>query len=66
MFDNVASRKLWTSSNLPILSLAFSDLLTGLAFVYPTSWGFIILVTGYDFHNPIIAATILCVVIQNG
>ena len=45
----MTSRKLWTSSNLPILSLAFSDLLTGLAFVYPTSWGFIILVTGYDF-----------------
>lgn len=45
----MSSRKLWTSSNLPILSLAFSDLLTGLAFVYPTSWGFIILVTGYDF-----------------
>lgn len=45
----MTSRKLWMSSNLPILSLAFSDLLTGLAFVYPTSWGFIILVTGYDF-----------------
>lgn len=46
----VTSRgKLLNSSNLPILSLAFSDLLTGIAFVYPTSWGFTILVAGYDF-----------------
>ncbi|XP_063414178.1 lysophosphatidic acid receptor 1-A-like [Mytilus trossulus] len=45
----ITSRKLLTSSNLPILSLACSDLLTGLAFIYPTSWGLIILVTGYDF-----------------
>ena len=41
--------KLLRSSNLPIISLAMSDLLTGITFLYSSTWNLVILTAGYEF-----------------
>ncbi|XP_048777962.1 octopamine receptor-like [Ostrea edulis] len=41
--------RLLKSSNIPIISLALSDLLTGITFLYSSTWNLIILDAGYDF-----------------
>ncbi|XP_061164417.1 sphingosine 1-phosphate receptor 2-like [Saccostrea echinata] len=41
--------RLLKSSNIPIISLALSDLLTGITFLYTSTWNLIILDAGYDF-----------------
>ena len=41
--------KLLRSSNLPIISLALSDLLTGITFLYSSTWNLVILTAGYEF-----------------
>lgn len=41
--------RLLKSSNIPVISLALSDLLTGITFLYSATWNLIILDAGYDF-----------------
>jgi len=45
----VRYRNLLTSSNLPILSLALSDILTGISFMYSTTWNLVLLSASYQF-----------------
>lgn len=42
-------RGLLTCSNIPILSLALSDFLTGVTFTYSTTWNLVTLSAGYTF-----------------
>ncbi|XP_060084191.1 tyramine receptor 1-like [Ylistrum balloti] len=42
-------RALRTSSNIPIMSLAISDFLTGVAFTYSSVWNLVLLSSGYSF-----------------
>ncbi|XP_033744164.1 probable G-protein coupled receptor No18 [Pecten maximus] len=42
-------RSLRTCSNVPIMSLAISDFLTGVAFTYSSIWNLVLLTTGYSF-----------------
>lgn len=41
--------RLLKSSNIPVISLALSDLLTGITFLYSATWNLILLDAGYDF-----------------
>ncbi|OWF48959.1 probable G-protein coupled receptor No18 [Mizuhopecten yessoensis] len=43
------NRSLRTCSNVPIMSLAISDFLTGVAFTYSSIWNLVLLSSGYEF-----------------